>query len=151
MLKEFRTFALKGNMVDIAVGIVIGAAFATVISSLVNDILMPSVAAIFQTPDFSNLFVLLRNPTGESFLSIEEARGAGAVALGYGLFINAIIAFVIIAFALFLVIKSMNRLTARKAAEAAEPAGPPVPTPEEVLLTEIRDLLRGGTSGNRPG
>ncbi|MFZ0391651.1 MAG: large conductance mechanosensitive channel protein MscL, partial [Calditrichia bacterium] len=102
MIQEFKKFALKGNMLDMAVGIIIGAAFATVIKSLVDDVLMPIVAAVFNTPDFSNLFVILRNPTGEVFTSIEAARAAGAAALGYGLFINALIAFTIVAFVLFL-------------------------------------------------
>ena len=141
MLQEFKTFALKGNMVDMAVGIIIGAAFATVVQSLVNDVVMPLIAALFQAPDFSNLFFVLRNPTGEAFTSIEAAREAGAVALGYGLFINALIAFLIVAFVLFLVVRGMNRLTEKKAAEAEAPAPPPAPTPQEVLLAEIRDLL----------
>lgn len=142
MLEEFKKFALKGNMIDMAVGIIIGAAFATVISSLVDDIIMPVVSAVFQAPDFSNLFVVLRNPTGEAFTSIEAAREAGAVALGYGLFINAMIAFLIVAFALFIIVRNMNRLMEQKAKEAETPAAPPAPTPEEVLLAEIRDLLR---------
>ncbi len=96
MLKEFKAFALKGNMVDMAVGIIIGAAFATVIKSLVDDIIMPVTSAIFRIPDFRNLFVLLSNPSGESYVSIEAAREAGAVALGYGLFINALFAFLIL-------------------------------------------------------
>jgi large conductance mechanosensitive channel len=141
MLKEFKEFALKGNMVDMAVGIVIGAAFATVIKSLVDDIIMPIVSAIFQAPDFSNLFVVLRNPTGATFTSITAAREAGAVAVGYGLFINATIAFLIVAFVLFMVVRSMNNLSKKKAAEAAVEA-PPAPTAQEVLLSEIRDLLK---------
>lgn len=142
MLKEFKAFALKGNMVDMAVGIIIGAAFATVIKSLVDDIIMPLVSAIFQIPDFSNLFILLSSPGGESFTSIEAAREAGAVALGYGLFINALLAFLIVAVVLFLVIRSMNRLVAQKAAAASTPAAPPAPTAQEVLLADIRDLLK---------
>lgn len=142
MLKEFKAFALKGNMVDMAVGIIIGAAFATVIRSLVDDIIMPLVSAIFQIPDFSNLFVLLSSPEGESFTSIEAAREAGAVALGYGLFINALLAFLIVAVVLFLVIRSMNRLVAQKVAAASTPAAPPAATAQEVLLAEIRDLLK---------
>lgn len=141
MLKEFREFALKGNMVDMAVGIIIGAAFATVVASLVDDIIMPVIAALFQTPDFSNLFVVLRNPTGAEFTSIEAARDAGAVALGYGLFFNALIAFLLVAFVLFIVVKNMNRLMEKREA-AAQTEEPPQPTTEEVLLTEIRDLLR---------
>ena len=104
MIKEFKEFALKGNMLDMAVGIIIGAAFGTVVKSLVDDIIMPIVSAITGAPDFSNLFVVLRNPTGEVFTSIEAAREAGAVALGYGLFINATIAFLIVAFVLFVII-----------------------------------------------
>lgn len=142
MLNEFKAFALKGNMVDMAVGIIIGAAFATVIGSLVDDIIMPLVSTIFQLPDFSNLFVLLRNPSEEAFTSIEAAREAGAVALGYGLFINALIAFLIVAAVLFLVIRNMNRLAEKKAVEAETPSAPASATPEEVLLAEIRDLLR---------
>ncbi len=141
MLKEFKAFAVKGNMVDMAVGIIIGAAFGTVVKSVVSDILMPLVSAVFGTPDFSNLFVLLKNPSGAVFTSIEAAREAGAVALGYGLFINALIAFLIIAFVLFLVVKSMNKL---KEEEAAAPAEPAAPSTEEVLLGEIRDLLKKG-------
>ncbi len=145
MLKEFKEFAVKGNMVDVAVGIVIGAAFATVVRSLVDDVIMPLVAALFQVPDFSNLFVVLRNPTGQAFTSIEAAREAGAVALGYGLFLNALLAFLIVAFVLFLVVRSMNRLMEKKQ-EAAKEGPPPQPTTQEVLLTEIRDLLRARTS-----
>ena len=145
MLKEFKEFAMKGNMVDMAVGIIIGAAFATVVKSLVDDIIMPIVAGIFQIPDFSNLFVVLRNPTMETFTSIEAAREAGAAVLGYGLFLNALIAFLIVAFVLFLVVRNMNKLMAQRAAAAAAPAGPPEPTAQEKLLTEIRDLLRDGT------
>lgn len=142
MLKEFKEFAMKGNMVDMAVGIIIGAAFATVVKSLVDDIIMPLIAGIVQVPDFSNLFLVLRNPTGASFTSIEAAREAGAVALGYGLFLNALIAFLLVAFVLFIVVKNMNKLMAQKAQEAEAPAGPPEPTAQEKLLAEIRDLLR---------
>ena len=138
MLKEFKEFAIKGNMVDMAVGIIIGAAFGTVVKSVVDDILMPDVSAVFNAPDFSNLFILLKNPTGAEFTSIEAARDAGAVALGYGLFINALIAFLIVAFVLFMIVKNMNKL--KKEAEEA-PAEPPAPPKNEVLLEEIRDLL----------
>jgi large conductance mechanosensitive channel len=142
MLKEFKEFAIKGNMVDMAVGIIIGAAFGTVVKSLVDDILMPIVSGIFGSPDFSNLFIVLRNPTGEAFTSIEAAREAGAAAIGYGLFINALIAFLIVAFVLFIIVKNMNRLLdAVKKEEEAAPPAPPEPSKEEKLLTEIRDLL----------
>lgn len=142
MLQEFKAFALKGNMVDMAVGIIIGAAFATVVKSLVDDIVMPVIAAVFQAPDFSNLFLVLRNPTGDVFTSIEAAREAGAVALGYGLFMNALIAFLIVAVVLFVIIKNMNRLLEKKAEDAKAPEAPPNPSPQEVLLAEIRDFLK---------
>ncbi|TFG54491.1 MAG: large conductance mechanosensitive channel protein MscL [Gemmatimonadales bacterium] len=135
MLKDFKEFALKGNMVDMAVGIIIGAAFGTVVKSVVDDILMPVVATVFNAPDFSNLFTVLRNPTGETFTSIAAAREGGAAVLGYGLFINALIAFLIVAFVLFMVVKQMNKL------KKEAPAAPPEPSAEEKVLKEIRDLL----------
>jgi large conductance mechanosensitive channel len=145
MLKEFKEFAMKGNMLDMAVGIVIGAAFGTVVRSLVDDIIMPIVAWVFGSPDFSNLFVVLRNTTGEQFTSIEAAREAGAVVLGYGLFINAAIALLIVAGALFVVVKGVNRMKAmmeKKEAEEAA-ANPEAVAPTDTqLLTEIRDLLK---------
>ena len=142
MLKEFKEFAMKGNMLDMAIGIVIGAAFGTVIKSLVSDILMPAISAATGSPDSSNLFVVLKDPadmTGVNMESIEAVREAGGVALGYGLFINAFIAFLLVAFALFMVVKAVNK--AKKEEEEA-PAAPPAPSKEEVLLGEIRDLLK---------
>lgn len=139
MLKEFRAFALQGNMVDLAIGVIIGAAFGLIVGSLVNDVLMPIIAALFQAPDFSNLFVILRAPAeGANLASVEEIRKAGGVVLAYGLLVNAIINFVIVALTLFFVVKGMNRL---KKAEAPAPAAPAGPTAEE-LLAEIRDLLK---------
>ncbi|MEX2224408.1 MAG: large conductance mechanosensitive channel protein MscL [Candidatus Rokuibacteriota bacterium] len=139
MLKEFKEFAIKGNMLDLAVGIIIGAAFGTLITSLVNDLLMPLISGVIGTPDFSNLFLVLRNPTGAAFTSVTAAREAGAAVLAYGLFLNAIIAFLIVSLALFFVVKGMNRLRRQ---EAAVPAPPPPPTAEVRLLGEIRDLLQ---------
>ncbi|HSE04737.1 MAG TPA: large conductance mechanosensitive channel protein MscL [Methylomirabilota bacterium] len=139
MLKEFKEFAIKGNMVDMAVGIIIGAAFGTVVSSLVNDVLMPLISGIIGTPDFSNLYVILRNPSGAAYTSVKAARDAGAVVLALGLFINAVISFLIVSGALFFVVKMLNRL--RRQEEAA-PAAAPEPGPEVRLLGEIRDLLR---------
>jgi large conductance mechanosensitive channel len=110
-----------------------------VITSLVNDLLMPVISGIIGTPDFSNLFLVLRNPTGATFTSVKAARDAGAVVLAYGLFLNAIIAFLIVSFALFMVVKGINRL--RRQEEAA-PAVPEAPPAEVQLLSEIRDLLR---------
>jgi len=144
MLKEFKEFAMKGNMVDMAVGIIIGAAFGAVVKSLVDDILMPIVAAVFGTPDFSNLFIILRNPpdvAGVDMETVAAVREAGGVALAYGSFINVIIAFLIVAFVLFLVVKAMNQMK-RKEEAAPAPAAPPEPSAEEKLLAEIRDLLK---------
>jgi large conductance mechanosensitive channel len=141
MLQEFKQFALKGNMIDMAVGIVIGAAFGTVVNSLVSDMLMPLLSSVAQAPDFSNLFIVLKDPaelSGVNMTSIQAVRDAGGVALGYGLFINAVISFLIVAFALFLVVKAMNKM---KKEEAAAPAAPAGPTAEQ-LLAEIRDLLK---------
>ncbi len=146
MLNEFKEFAAKGNMVDMAVGIIIGVAFGTVVKSVVSDILMPVVSAVFGTPDFANLFVVLKDASGGSYETIEAAREAGAVVLGYGLFINALIAFLIVSLVLFYIVKGMN---AAKRAEDEAPAEPepepePEPSNEEKLLTEIRDLLARG-------
>src|SRR4029077_2029916 len=105
MLKEFKEFAIKGNMLDMAIGIILGAAFGTVVASLVNDLLMPVISGIIGTPDFSNLFVVLRNPTGAAFTSVKAARDAGAVALAFGLFLNAVIAFLAVTIALSFLVK----------------------------------------------
>jgi large conductance mechanosensitive channel len=139
MLKEFKEFAIKGNMVDMAVGIIIGAAFGTVVTSLVNDVFMPVISGIIGTPDFSNVFLVLRNPSGTAFTSVKAARDAGAVVLAFGLFLNAIIAFLAVAIALFFLVKVVNRMRRQ---EAAAPAAPPQPPEDVRLLGEIRDLLR---------
>ncbi len=139
MIKEFKEFAVKGNMLDMAVGIVLGAAFGTVIKSLVDDILMPIVSGIFGTPDFSNLFLIIGEHAGESYATIDAAREAGAAAIGWGLFINATIAFILVALALFAVVKNMNRFKKQE-----EEAPPPAPPRSEVLLEEIRDALKQG-------
>ena len=140
MLKEFKEFAMKGNMLDLAIGFILGAAFGTVVKSLVNDIIMPLVASVLGSPDFTNLFVILKEPadtTEVNLASIEAVREAGGIALGYGLFINALIAFLIMAFILYLIVKNVNRF--KKAEEVEEtPSGPS----QEELLTEIRDLLK---------
>lgn len=142
MLKEFKEFAIKGNMIDMAVGIVIGAAFGTVVKSLVDDIIMPLVSGVLRVPDFSNLFFVLRKPDimeGIDMNSISAVREAGGVALGFGLFINAMLAFLIVAIALFFVIKMINKLKKQEAEEVpSEPAGPS----EIELLAEIRDALK---------
>src|SRR4030095_12508562 len=114
MLNEFKEFAIKGNMLDMAIGIIIGAAFGP----LVNALLMPVISGVIGSPDFSNLFLVLRNPTGATFTSVKAARDAGAVVLAYGTFINTIIPFLGVAIALFFMVKAINRL--RRQAEAAD-------------------------------
>ena len=145
MLQEFKKFAIKGNMVDMAVGIIIGAAFGTVVKSVVDDIIMPLVSAITGAPDFSNLFIILRAPAeavGVNMESIAAVREAGGVALGYGLFINALLAFLIVAIVLFFIVKGMNEMKRKEEEAPAAPPAPPEPSAEEKLLTEIRDLLK---------
>lgn len=140
MLKEFRDFAIKGNMIDLAIGVIIGAAFGAIVSSLVDDVFMPIIGLIIGGIDFSNLFVVLSNPTNVPVPSLAAAKAAGVSTLNIGLFINAIVKFTIIAFVLFMVVKAINSLKRKAAAEPVE--APPAPTKEEVLLTEIRDALR---------
>ena len=141
MLKEFREFAMKGNVVDMAVGIVIGAAFGAIVTSLVADLVMPLIGIITGGLDFSARYLLLKDgvPPGP-YATPAVAKAAGAVTLNIGNFISLVLNFIIVAFALFMVVKAMN--TARRAPAAPAPAAPPPPTKEEVLLTEIRDLLR---------
>lgn len=137
MLNEFKEFAMRGNVVDMAVGIVIGAAFTSIVTSFVGDIMMPVIGLITGGVDFSNVFITLK---GGSFDTLQAAQEAGAVTLNIGLFINAVISFVIVAFALFVLIKSMNRMK-RQQEQTPEEAPPP---PREVqLLEEIRDALTG--------
>ncbi|MCL5778185.1 large conductance mechanosensitive channel protein MscL [Limibaculum sp. FT325] len=135
MLKEFREFAIKGNVVDMGVGIVIGAAFTSIVNSFVADIINPIIGLITGGIDFSNIFI---NLSGQEFASLAAAQAAGAATVNIGLFINAIISFLIVAWVLFFVIKGVNQL---KRKEEAAPAAPPAPSAEEKLLTEIRDLL----------
>lgn len=139
MLKEFREFAVKGNMVDMAVGIIIGAAFGGVVQSLVENVFMPLISAVLGAPDFSSIFWVLRNPKSEVYTSVKAARDAGAVVLAIGLFINTVITFLGVAVATFFLVKAINRL--RREAPPA-PAVPPAPSAEERLLMEIRDLLK---------
>lgn len=141
MFKEFREFAIRGNVVDMAVGLVIGGAFGTIVTSLVNDVLMPPIGLMLGGVDFSNLFVVLKEGSAAPapYPSVAAAKAAGAVTVNIGLFINAIISFTIVAFAVFMVVKAVN--AARRQPPPAE-APPPAPTPTEQLLGEIRDLLR---------
>ncbi len=125
MLKEFKEFAMRGNVVDMAVGIIIGAAFGKIVSSLVNDVIMPPIGMLMGGMDFSNLALAL-------------GEGEQAASINYGVFINTVLDFLIVAIAIFMVIKAMNSM---KKKEEAKPAEPPKPSKEEELLTEIRDLL----------
>ena len=131
MMSEFREFAMRGNVVDMAVGIVIGGAFGKIVTSFVNDVLMPPIGLAIGGVDFSDLSVVLKQATGE----------AEAVTLNYGSFIQTVVDFVIIAFAIFMAIKAMNRM---KKQEEEAPAEPPKPSAEVELLTEIRDSLKRG-------
>lgn len=139
MFKEFRDFALKGNVIDLAIGVVIGAAFGAIVSSIVDDLFMPLIGLILSGIDFSNLFIVLSNPNNVPVPSVVAAKEAGIATLNYGLFINAVVKFTIVAFVLFMVVKAINRLRRQ---EAAAPAAPPAPTAEEKLLMEIRDALK---------
>jgi large conductance mechanosensitive channel len=125
MLNEFKKFAMRGNVVDMAVGIVIGAAFGKIVTSFVNDVIMPPIGMLMGQVDFSDLAIVL-------------GEGESAASINYGLFINTVLDFVIVAFAIFMVIKAMNKM---KKQEEEKPAAPPKPSAEETLLTEIRDLL----------
>ena len=129
MMKEFKEFAMRGNVVDMAVGIVIGAAFGAIVKSLVADVIMPPIGLLLGGMDFSNMGIVIK----------EATETAEAVIIKYGVFINTIIEFIIVAFAIFMVIKGMNNL---KKKEEEKPAPPPAPSKEETLLSEIRDLLK---------
>ncbi|WP_439502993.1 large-conductance mechanosensitive channel protein MscL [Methylophaga sp.] len=129
MVQEFKKFAMRGNVIDMAVGIIIGVAFGKIISSFVADVIMPPLGLLLGGVDFKDLAIVLKEAVGET----------PAVVIAYGQFIQTIVDFVIIAFVIFLVIKAMNSL---KAKEEAAPEAPPAPTKEEILLTEIRDLLK---------
>ena len=141
MLNEFREFAMKGNVVDLAVGIIIGAAFGAIVTSLVGDIVMPIIGAITGGLDFSNYFTPLSKAVTANNLA--DAKKQGAV-LAWGNFLTLTINFIIIAFVLFIVIRLMNQLKRREEAKSAEP---PKPSAEVVLLTEIRDLLKTRDAG----
>ncbi len=140
MLKEFKEFAIKGNMLDMAVGIIIGAAFGTIIQSLVNDVIMPPIGLLLGGVDFSDIFITLQQGAVPGpYATLAAAQEAGAVTVNLGVFANAVISFLIIAFSVFMVVRSFNKL--RREEEAAPPA-PPEPSAEEKLLGEIRDLLK---------
>lgn len=140
MLQDFKQFAMRGNVVDMAVGVIIGAAFGKIVDSLVRDLIMPPIGLLLGKTDFSNLFLVLREGANPGpYLSVEAAQKAGAVTLNIGVFLNTCISFLIIAFAVFMLIRAINRL---KSPETDTPAPAPA-TPEDVLLLrEIRDALK---------
>ena len=137
MLSEFKAFAVKGNVVDMAVGIIIGAAFGKIVSSFVGDVVMPPLGLLIGGVDFSDLAITLKAAEGD----------VPAVMLAYGKFIQTVIDFIIVAFAIFMGVKAINKL---KREEAVTPSTPPVPTPQETLLTEIRDLLKAQSQNRLP-
>jgi large conductance mechanosensitive channel len=141
MLKEFKEFAVKGNVLDMAVGIIIGAAFGTVVKSLVSDVIMPPIGLLLGGVDFSNLFITVRAGSAAGpYETLAAAQEAGAVTINYGVFANEIVSFLIVAFAVFMLVRSFNKM--KREEEAAPPPAPPEPSAEEKLLSEIRDLLK---------
>ncbi len=139
MLKEFKEFAMKGNVLDMAVGVILGAAFGKIIESLVKDIIMPPLGLLMGGVDFANMFAVIKQGTSAGpYATVEIAQKAGAVTWNYGLFINTILTFIIVAFAIFMLLKAYN-----KAKSAEPPPAVPATTPEDVLLLrEIRDALK---------
>lgn len=138
MWREFRDFAVRGNVVDLAVGLILGAAFTTIVNSLVTDVIMPPIGLLLGGIDFTDFFITIK---GGSYPTVAAAKAAAAVTINYGLFINAIIKFVIVAFAVFLLVKQINRLKLDLGPAA------PAATKSEVLLEEIRDLLKAKAEG----
>ena len=136
LFQEFKEFALRGNVVDLAVGLVIGAAFGAIVNSLVADVIMPPIGLLMGNVDFSDLFI---NLSGQDYPSLAAARAAGAPVIAYGAFLNAVINFIIVALAIFVLVKGMNQLRRQ---QAEEPAEPPEAPRQEVLLQEIRDILK---------
>jgi large conductance mechanosensitive channel len=147
MLKEFKEFAMKGNVMDMAVGVIIGAAFGKIISSLVADVIMPPIGKIMGGVDFKDIFVNLDpgklTKAGGTVKSLADAKEAGAAVIAYGQFINTVIDFLIVAACIFAVVRAMNTL--KRKPVPVVPASPPEPSTEEKLLMEIRDILKART------
>ncbi|MCP9455194.1 MAG: large-conductance mechanosensitive channel protein MscL [Nitrospira sp.] len=142
MLKEFKEFAMRGNVLDMAIGVIMGGAFGKIVSSLVSDVLMPPLGLILGKVDFSSLFI---NLSDTSYPSLVAAKAAGAPTLNYGVFLQSVFDFLIIAFAIFMVVKQINRF--KREAPSPPPPAPPEPTNEEKLLMEVRDWLKDRQSG----
>ncbi|MDX1950730.1 MAG: large conductance mechanosensitive channel protein MscL [Verrucomicrobiota bacterium] len=136
LIQEFKKFALRGNVVDLAVGVIIGAAFGKIVSSLVDDIIMPPIGRVLGGVDFRDLFYTLN---GQAYQSLDAAKKAGAPVIAYGQFFNHLLNFLIVAFCVFMLVKGMNKLVKK---EEQKPAPPPPPSAQEKLLAEIRDLLK---------
>lgn len=139
-VKEFKEFAVKGNVMDLAVGVIIGGAFGKIIDSIVNDLVMPVVAAIIGKPDFSNMYIVLRGAVADGTALVDARKVDGAAIFAYGSFITVAINFFLLALVIFMMVKGINSLKRKE--EALVAAAPPAPGKEEVLLTEIRDLLK---------
>jgi len=141
MLKEFKSFAMKGNVLDLAVAVIIGGAFGKITTSFVNDVLMPPIGLLLGNTDFSNLKIILKHGS-EAVMSGDQVLTPAVteVAIKYGVFVNTVLDFLIVAFSIFMVIKAFNSMKKKEA--AAPPPAPPAPSKEEVLLTEIRDILK---------
>jgi large conductance mechanosensitive channel len=132
MMKEFKSFAMKGNVLDLAVAVIIGGAFGKIITSFVNDVLMPPIGLLLGNTDFSELKLILK----------EASEGVDAVTLNYGVFVNTVLDFLIVAFSIFMVIKAFNKMKKKEVEKPAAPPAPPAPSKEEILLSEIRDILK---------
>jgi large conductance mechanosensitive channel len=140
MLQEFKAFIMRGNVMDLAVGVIIGAAFGKIVDSMVNDVFMPILGLILGKIDFANLYVVLsEGKTAGPYASLDVARKSGAAVLAYGNFINTVVYFIIIGFIIFMLVRSLNRMMRK---EKAAPAPPPPPPEDVVLLREIRDALK---------
>jgi large conductance mechanosensitive channel len=138
-VKEFKEFAIKGSVMDLAVGVIIGGAFGKIIDSVVNDRIMPLISTIVGSVDFSNMYVVLKGTVSEGMALVDARKVPGAVVFAYGNFITVALIFILLALAVFMLVKGINSMKRKQEAVAAAPAGP---TKEEVLLTEIRDLLK---------
>lgn len=142
LLKEFREFAIKGNVVDLAVGVIIGAAFSKIVDSLVGDVIMPLVGRVFGSLDFSSMFVVLGHVPAGVALTLADLKKAGVPVLAYGNFMTIVVNFILLAFIIFMMVSAINRLRARHEADKQAGVAPPVEPPEDVkLLREIRDAL----------
>ena len=139
MIKEFKEFAMKGNVMDMAIGVILGAAFGKIVGSFVGDVLMPPLGLLLGGVDFTGMFM---NLGATPYATLAEAKAANAPTLNYGQFLQTIVDFLIVAFAIFMVIKSINRTRRKEVEKPAAPAPPPPPSKEELLLTDIRDLLK---------